>query len=291
MYQSPAHTSQWTPSAAPATTQAQAQWSPPPSNAQFQRPNQIPPISQAVAQVPAMQTLQPQHPEQYRSLPGPAQMYSSSAYAPSQQLPYPPSQPAPRQRTAIACRYCRRRKIRCSGFDTSEDGRCTHCQRFQQECVFTPVNAQTQAFVPAHTVWRGQGPPPNTQLYGAYGQPLPQPGDRSFAAQPQGQSQGQQNQQGQSGQSNQQGQQQGQQYPPPPQGYQQSAYATPSTAAMTATPGDKRADEPNTPTLPSQSEVRPYDDNGDAGRLRPAMRDASTQTDFPGDTLRESSHS
>lgn len=26
--------------------------------------------------------------------------------------------------------------------------------------------AQTQAFVPAHTVWRGQQPPPNAQLYG-----------------------------------------------------------------------------------------------------------------------------
>jgi hypothetical protein len=32
--------------------------------------------------------------------------------------------------------------------------------------VFTPVSAQTQAFVPAHTVWRGQQPPPNAQLYG-----------------------------------------------------------------------------------------------------------------------------
>ncbi|KAK4997727.1 hypothetical protein LTR28_013890, partial [Elasticomyces elasticus] len=81
-------------------------------------------------------------------------------------MQYAQHQPAPRQRTAIACRYCRRRKIRCSGFDTSEDGRCSNCQRFSQECIFTPVSAQTQAFVPAHTVWRGQGGPPQ-QLYGA----------------------------------------------------------------------------------------------------------------------------
>lgn len=62
-------------------------------------------------------------------------------------------------------------QIRCSGFESSEDGRCTNCVRFSQECVFTPVSAQTQAFVPAHTVWRGNGQPP--PLYGAYGQPLP----------------------------------------------------------------------------------------------------------------------
>ncbi|KAJ9663129.1 hypothetical protein H2201_005800 [Coniosporium apollinis] len=38
------------------------------------------------------------------------------------------------------------------------------------ECLFTPVSAQAQAFVPAQTAWRnGQTPP----LYGAYGQPLP----------------------------------------------------------------------------------------------------------------------
>ncbi|KAG9239499.1 hypothetical protein BJ875DRAFT_147884 [Amylocarpus encephaloides] len=93
------------------------------------------------------------------------------------------SQSAPRQRTAIACRYCRRRKIRCSGFEHSPEGRCTNCVRFQQECIFTPVSSQAQAFVPAHTVFPGMrnvvlGPngravyPPETQIYGAHGQPL-----------------------------------------------------------------------------------------------------------------------
>ncbi|KAK5133141.1 hypothetical protein LTR08_008165 [Meristemomyces frigidus] len=158
-------------------------------------------------------------------------------YQPQQQMGYPPNQPAPRQRTAIACRYCRRRKIRCSGFDQSEDGRCTNCQRFSQECVFTPVSAQTQAFVPAHTVWRGQGPPPNTQLYGAYGQPLPPHGSRDPYA-PQ-----------------QPGQQQPGQYPPPPQGYQQQQmYQQPPpnmqpVQGQQAQAGQKRSlDEPHTPT-------------------------------------------
>ncbi|KAI5810008.1 C6 zinc finger domain-containing protein [Peziza echinospora] len=100
------------------------------------------------------------------------------------------AQPAPRQRTAIACRYCRRRKIRCSGFESSQDGRCSNCQRFNQECIFTPVSSQTQAFVPAHTQYpqmrqipgRGGGRPPfpsggHVQLYGAHGQPINLPSD------------------------------------------------------------------------------------------------------------------
>ncbi|MCJ1369292.1 hypothetical protein MMC20_000502 [Loxospora ochrophaea] len=92
------------------------------------------------------------------------------------------NQPAPRQRTAIACRYCRRRKIRCHGFDSSPDGRCTNCIRFHQECIFTPVSSQAHAFVPAHTAYphlrnTGGARPIYTQegqpvIYGAHGQPL-----------------------------------------------------------------------------------------------------------------------
>jgi hypothetical protein len=126
-------------------------------------------------------------------------------------------------------------QIRCSGFDQSDDGRCTNCQRFSQECVFTPVSAQTHAFVPAHTVWRGQNPPPNTQLYGAYGQPLPAGGQQPAAPYPP---------------------QQPGQYPPPPQGYQQQPPMYPQQANMQQPPqgqqpGQKRPnDEPHTPTLP-----------------------------------------
>lgn len=64
-----------------------------------------------------MTTLQPQHPEQYRSLPAPHTMYGPPppGYHPGP-MQYPQSQPAPRQRTAIACRYCRRRKVRAFAF-------------------------------------------------------------------------------------------------------------------------------------------------------------------------------
>ncbi|TKX24168.1 fungal Zn(2)-Cys(6) binuclear cluster domain-containing protein 10 [Elsinoe australis] len=187
MYPNPGQTGQWTPNPPPPSSsagpqQGQQQWAPPPQqspqgqpqpNGQYRGPpQQIPPITQSHQQGPAMATLQPQHPDQYRSLPPPGAMYAHSPYHPQPPIQYPP-QPAPRQRTAIACRYCRRRKIRCSGFDQSEDGRCTNCQRFSQECIFTPVSQQTQAFVPAHAVMRNQGQMP-PQLYGAYGQPLPQ---------------------------------------------------------------------------------------------------------------------
>ncbi|KAK9454563.1 hypothetical protein V1511DRAFT_488931 [Dipodascopsis uninucleata] len=47
-----------------------------------------------------------------------------------------------RQRSAIACRYCRRRKIRCSGYESNpNDVRCTNCIKFNQQCIFTPVSA------------------------------------------------------------------------------------------------------------------------------------------------------
>lgn len=75
-------------------------------------------------------------------------------------------------------------QIRCSGFDSSQDGRCSNCVRFNQECMFTPVSSQAQAFVPAHAAYphlRGggvtAGRPGNRAegvvLYGAHGQPLP----------------------------------------------------------------------------------------------------------------------
>lgn len=79
--------------------------------------HQIPPISQAIPQQPAMATMQPQHPDQYRALPAPPQMYAPP-YPGHPPMPYPP-QPAPRQRTAIACRYCRRRKVCFSTCDVT----------------------------------------------------------------------------------------------------------------------------------------------------------------------------
>ncbi|KAF3400212.1 hypothetical protein F1880_008039 [Penicillium rolfsii] len=140
-----------------------------------------PPQSQYPAP-PHMAAIHPHAPQDYR-LPPPPGAYRPDPYQqpPPQQQPMPYHAAAPRQRTAIACRYCRRRKIRCSGFENSPDGRCTNCQRFNQDCMFTPVSSQAQAFVPAHAAYphmrpgnnvNGQ-PPPGTILYGAHGQPLP----------------------------------------------------------------------------------------------------------------------
>ncbi|KAJ4369132.1 hypothetical protein N0V83_006216 [Neocucurbitaria cava] len=166
-------------------------WQPPtsqqPANGSYAPPqhmNSTLPLPPPQEPRPDMQHPQhPQHPQyqQPYRLPGPNE-WTRAPPPPDpyrQQGPPPPPQyvqqhhqpPAPRQRTAIACRYCRRRKIRCSGFEATEDGRCSNCMRFNQDCIFTPVSAQTQAFVPAHTVWRGVGAPP--PMYGAYGQPLP----------------------------------------------------------------------------------------------------------------------
>ncbi|OCT54907.1 hypothetical protein CLCR_02924 [Cladophialophora carrionii] len=133
---------------------------------------------------------QPMQPDAYR-LPPVYPHPHPGYYAP----PYPQvPAAAPRQRTAIACKYCRKRKIRCSGYDSSPDGRCQNCVRFNQQCLFHPVSSQA-AFVPANAVYGpnaaraplagqpdgrlgqngqhyprdGEAPP---MLYGAHGQPL-----------------------------------------------------------------------------------------------------------------------
>ncbi|ODA78930.1 hypothetical protein RJ55_04520 [Drechmeria coniospora] len=80
-------------------------------------------------------------------------------------------QAAPRQRTSIACRYCRKRKIRCSGYQNTPGGKCQNCARMNQECIFQPVSSSSStAFIPVSAV--PGGVPPGTQLFGAYGQPL-----------------------------------------------------------------------------------------------------------------------
>ncbi|KAK3169064.1 hypothetical protein OEA41_005512 [Lepraria neglecta] len=180
------------------------QWESQPQRGAYPAPSQAlnyRPPPQAYGSSPStpgdMVTLPPPQHAQHHQHPGmypPHDMYApyppDPRGVPPQHMAYQ-SQPAPRQRTAIACRYCRRRKIRCSGFEASDDGRCTNCQRFQQECIFTPVSSQAQAFVPAHTAYphlrnpgtippqRGGRPiyPQQGQpaIYGAHGQPLGTP--------------------------------------------------------------------------------------------------------------------
>ncbi|RDA82542.1 hypothetical protein CP532_5208 [Ophiocordyceps camponoti-leonardi (nom. inval.)] len=101
-----------------------------------------------------------------RQPPGPYQEYAQQAAgAPAM------AQAAPRQRTSIACRYCRKRKIRCSGYQNTPSGKCQNCARMNQECIFQPVSSSSStAFIPVSAV--PGGVPPGTQLFGAYGQPL-----------------------------------------------------------------------------------------------------------------------
>lgn len=58
------------------------------------------------------------------------------------------SRPSTRQRTAMACQYCRKRKVKCSKSDLSSgtfpdsNTKCTNCVRYNQECIFTPVSCE-----------------------------------------------------------------------------------------------------------------------------------------------------
>ncbi|KAJ3572566.1 hypothetical protein NPX13_g5008 [Xylaria arbuscula] len=89
-------------------------------------------------------------------------------------------QSAPRQRTSIACKYCRRRKIRCSGYANSPGGKCTNCIKMNQECVFQPVSSTSStAFVPVSALPNGVVPP-GMPLFGAYGQPLATGGPSNY---------------------------------------------------------------------------------------------------------------
>ncbi|KAL2842222.1 hypothetical protein BJY01DRAFT_5031 [Aspergillus pseudoustus] len=159
----------------PSTGSAPDHQYPQPPPAQYPPQSQYPPH-------PSMAAVHPPGPQDAYRLPPPPNAYRPDVYG--QPPPPPPPagpgvvyQAAPRQRTAIACRYCRRRKIRCSGFESNPDGRCSNCIRFNQQCMFTPVSSQTQAFVPAHAAYphmrNGQNQGERVVLYGAHGQPLP----------------------------------------------------------------------------------------------------------------------
>ncbi|OLN86105.1 hypothetical protein CCHL11_05216 [Colletotrichum chlorophyti] len=114
---------------------------------------------------------QGRYPEYPQGPGGPRYDYPAPRYYDGQGAPQL-QQAAPRQRTSIACRYCRKRKIRCSGYQSAPGGKCVNCSRMNQECIFQPVSSSSStAFVPVSAIQGGV--PPGTTLYGAYGQPLP----------------------------------------------------------------------------------------------------------------------
>lgn len=66
-------------------------------------------------------------------------------------------------------------QIRCSGYQNTQNGKCTNCDKLRIDCVFQPVSSgSSTAFIPVSAV--PGGVPPGTPLYGAYGQPLPPAG-------------------------------------------------------------------------------------------------------------------
>ncbi|CCG81133.1 C6 zinc finger domain protein [Taphrina deformans PYCC 5710] len=106
-----------------------------------------------------------------------------------------------RQRTAVACRYCRKRKIRCTGISHDpNDPRCSNCRRLDQECIYAPVGAPQgnytrqpmpdaygrghpfhpmpqQMMQGQHQQWQGQpmGYPPQPYMQYAQGRGMPGP--------------------------------------------------------------------------------------------------------------------
>ncbi|KAK7592452.1 hypothetical protein V3481_007070 [Fusarium oxysporum f. sp. vasinfectum] len=103
----------------------------------------------------------------YRHIPGGVYEYPLVGHGSAPPL----TQAAPRKRTSIACRYCRKRKIRCSGYQSAPDGKCQNCARMNQECIFQLVSSSSSTAFIIVSALPG-GVPPGTQLFGAYGQPL-----------------------------------------------------------------------------------------------------------------------
>ncbi|RKK11017.1 hypothetical protein BFJ66_g14439 [Fusarium oxysporum f. sp. cepae] len=83
----------------------------------------------------------------------------------------PVAQTAPPKRTSIACMHCRKKKIRCSGYQNAPGGKCQNCARMNKGCTFQPTSSSSStAFIPVSAL--PGGVPPGTQLFGAHGQPL-----------------------------------------------------------------------------------------------------------------------
>ncbi|RSL40634.1 hypothetical protein CEP54_016061 [Fusarium duplospermum] len=82
---------------------------------------------------------------------------------------------APRQRASIACQYCRKRKIRCSGYQSDPGGKCWNCAKVNRECIFQPLSSSGSiAFISVSAVPGGVAP--GTRLptmSGGYSVPIP----------------------------------------------------------------------------------------------------------------------
>ncbi|KAF5594947.1 hypothetical protein FPCIR_4571 [Fusarium pseudocircinatum] len=102
---------------------------------------------------------------QYQYPPPPHAPFAAHAYPPPAPFSFyeagPGTASAPRQRTSIACRYCRKRKIRCSGKDNTPDD-------IKSASAFV-----TAPFAP-------RSAPPVNLTYGPFGEPFVQTQHQNF---------------------------------------------------------------------------------------------------------------
>ncbi|KAF5629791.1 uncharacterized protein FTJAE_8436 [Fusarium tjaetaba] len=146
----------------------------PSSQPQYSSHNYPPPNSPAQVIQPNVPAYGPALPtSQYQYPPPPPAPFAAHAYPPPSSFPFSEPGPgfasAPRQRTSIACRYCRKRKIRCSGFVSGPGGKCQNCARMNQECIFAPVSTSSStAFVPENIPTIPEAIPPKERTYGSF---------------------------------------------------------------------------------------------------------------------------
>ncbi|KAM9877614.1 hypothetical protein VDGL01_08350 [Verticillium dahliae] len=76
------------------------------------------------------------------------------------------------KRTSVACKYCRKRKIRCGGPQSGSEERCKNCSKLNRECIFAPASPISLIAVTPHPS-RSAGGPLGRTMYGPSAQPPP----------------------------------------------------------------------------------------------------------------------
>ncbi|KAF5706689.1 hypothetical protein FMUND_11425 [Fusarium mundagurra] len=106
---------------------------------------------------------------QHQYPPPPPAPFAAHGYPPPAPFSFygtgPGTPSSPRQRNSIACRSCRKRKIRCGGKGNTAGGKCLNCFRRNQECIFSDIKP-VSAFVPVPFGPRFAPP------YGPFGEPF-----------------------------------------------------------------------------------------------------------------------
>ncbi|EGY23715.1 uncharacterized protein VDAG_05153 [Verticillium dahliae VdLs.17] len=62
------------------------------------------------------------------------------------------------KRTSVACKYCRKRKIRCGGRQSGSEERCKNCSKLNRECIFAPASPISYTAVTPHPSRSAGGP-------------------------------------------------------------------------------------------------------------------------------------